>query len=198
MERTPDAGMPAFRGRRSRRRRPADGRPQWSPDRTGSLGCHGVHAGERASGHAATCGSGQNAGVAPMSRSEDTKHTQPGPRAPVRVPFLDLEAQYRAIREDIDAAIAETIRASRFIIGSEETKFERAFADSLRVPHAVGCSCGTSALYLALVALGVPRGAEVIVPTLTYIATAEAGSLAGAIPVFVDSEPDTGLIDLGA
>lgn len=114
------------------------------------------------------------------------------------VPFLDLYAQYRSIREDIDDAIAEVIRTSRFILGSEETKFERAFADSLRVPHAVGCSCGTSALYLALIALGVPRGAEVIVPTLTYIATAEAVSLAGAVPVFVDSEPDTGLVDLEA
>lgn len=113
------------------------------------------------------------------------------------VPFLDLSAQYRSIRESIDDAIAEVIRTSRFILGSEETKFERAFADSLRVPHAVGCSCGTSALYIALVALGVPRGAEVIVPTLTYIATAEAVSLAGAVPVFVDSEPDTGLADLG-
>jgi len=120
------------------------------------------------------------------------------PGGKTTVPFLDLHAQYRSIREDIDDAIAEVIRTSRFILGSEETKFERAFADSLRIPYAVGCSCGTSALFMALVALGVPRRAEVIVPTLTYIATAEAVSLAGAVPVFVDSEPDTGLVDLEA
>jgi len=132
-------------------------------------------------------------------RNEDG--TKPGKRpseGKAAVPFLDLYAQYRSIREDIDEAIAEVVRTSRFILGSEETKFERAFADSLRVPHAVGCSCGTSALYIALVALGVPRGAEVIVPTLTYIATAEAVSLAGAVPVFVDSEPETGLVDAEA
>jgi dTDP-4-amino-4,6-dideoxygalactose transaminase len=114
------------------------------------------------------------------------------------VPFLDLSAQYRSIRESIDDAIAEVIRTSRFILGSDETKFERAFAESLHIPHAVGCACGTSALYIALTALGVPRGVEVIVPTLTYIATAEAVSLAGAVPVFVDSEPDTGLVNLEA
>jgi dTDP-4-amino-4,6-dideoxygalactose transaminase len=116
----------------------------------------------------------------------------------MRVPFLNLEAQYRSIREDIDAAIAEVIRTSRFILGSEETKFERLFADSLRMPHAVGCSCGTSALYIALKALNLPAGAEVIVPAMTYIATAEAVSLAGGRPMFVDVEPDTGLMDFDA
>lgn len=131
-------------------------------------------------------------------KGEEAKQSNRLPDGKITVPFLDLYAQYRSIREDIDEAIAEVVRTSRFILGSEETKFERAFADSLRVPHAVGCSCGTSALYIALVALGVPRGAEVIVPTLTYIATAEAVSLAGAVPVFVDSEPDTGLVDLEA
>lgn len=115
-----------------------------------------------------------------------------------RVPFLDLQAQYRSIREDIDSAIADVIRTSRFIIGSEETKFERLFAESLRLPYAVGCSCGTSAIYIALKALGIPQEAEVIVPAMTYIATAEAVSLAGARPIFVDVEADTGLIDFEA
>lgn len=116
----------------------------------------------------------------------------------MRVPFLDLQAQYRSIREDIDSAIAEVIRTSRFITGSEETKFERLFADSLRLPYAVGCSCGTSAIYIALKALRMPQKAEVIVPAMTYIATAEAVSLAGARPIFVDVEADTGLIDFEA
>jgi dTDP-4-amino-4,6-dideoxygalactose transaminase len=108
---------------------------------------------------------------------------------------LDLNAQYRSIREEVDDAIAEVIRTSRFILGAEETKFERAFADLHRAPYAVGCSCGTSAIYIALQGLKVPAGAEVIVPSMTYIATAEAVSMAGATPVFVDCEPDTGLMD---
>lgn len=130
--------------------------------------------------------------------SDEANVLQKGNSQGMRVPFLDLHAQYRAIREEIDGAIAEVIRTSQFIIGSEETKFERAFADSLRVPYAVGCSCGTSALYIALMALRVPQGAEVIVPAMTYIATAEAVSLAGAHPVFVDVEPDTGLMSFDA
>ena len=133
-----------------------------------------------------------------MPNHSDKPSQSPGARAPMRVPFLDLGAQYRSIREDIDAAIAETIRTSRFIIGAEETKFERAFADSQRAPYAVGCSCGTSAIYMALLALGIPRGAEVLVPTMTYIATAEAVTFAGARPVFIDVEAETGLIDLAS
>lgn len=116
----------------------------------------------------------------------------------MKVPFLNLEAQYLSIREDIDTAVADVIRTSRFILGAEETKFERAFADLHRAPHAVGCSCGTSAIYIALRGLKVPPGAEVLVPSMTYIATAEAVSLAGATPVFVDCEPDTGLMDYEA
>jgi dTDP-4-amino-4,6-dideoxygalactose transaminase len=116
----------------------------------------------------------------------------------MRVPFLDLAAQYESIRGEIDAAIGEIVRTQRFILGSEESRFDAAFAAHSRVPHAIGCSCGTSALFIALNALGVPRDAEVIVPALTYPATAEAVVLAGAVPVFVDSEPDTGLIDVAA
>jgi len=116
----------------------------------------------------------------------------------VRVPFLDLIAQYESIRGDIDRAIAEVVRTQRFVLGSEETRFEKVFAAHAGIPHAAGCSCGTSALFIALTALGIPRGAEVIVPTLTYPATAEAVVLAGAVPVLVDVEADTGLIDIEA
>ena len=116
----------------------------------------------------------------------------------IRVPFLDLAAQYESIRGEIDAAIAEVVRTQRFILGSEESRFDKAFAAHAGIRDAVGCSCGTSALFIALTALGVPRGAEVIVPTLTYPATAEAVILAGAVPVLVDVEPDTGLIDIEA
>lgn len=114
------------------------------------------------------------------------------------VPFADLGAQYLSIKDDIDRAIAEIIRTNKFILGTEETRFERAFAQMARVPHAIGCSCGTSALFIALKALGLRPGQEVIVPALTYPATAEAVILAGADMVLVDVEPDTGLMDIDA
>lgn len=114
------------------------------------------------------------------------------------VPFADLGAQYLSIKDDIDRAIADIIRTNKFILGTEETRFEQAFARMARVPHAIGCSCGTSALFIALKALGVRPGQEVIVPTLTYPATAEAVSLAGADMVLVDVDPETGLMDIDA
>ena len=77
------------------------------------------------------------------------------PTTTTNVPFLDLRAQYLSIKAEIDEAIAEIIRTHKFILGSEETKFERAFAAAARAPHAVGCSCGTSALFIALKALDV-------------------------------------------
>ena len=119
-------------------------------------------------------------------------------QATTRVPFLDLRAQYLSIKNEIDGAIAEIIRTNKFILGSDETMFEKAFGATARVPHAVGCSCGTSALFIALKALDVPAGREVIVPAMTYPATAEAVSVAGAVPVPVDVELETGLIDLEA
>jgi len=79
--------------------------------------------------------------------------------------------------------------------GKYVTKFEEAFAKFCEVEHAVSCSNGTTALHLALLALGVGPGDEVIVPTLTFVATANAVTYCGATPVFVDSEPDTWNID---
>ena len=133
-----------------------------------------------------------------MTLGVSGSNNKASPAGAVRVPFLDLAAQYQSIRGEIDAAIAEVVRTQRFVLGSEETRFEKAFAAHALVPHAVGCSCGTSALFIALTALGAPRGAEIVVPTLTYPATAEAVILAGAVPVFVDVEPDTGLMDVEA
>ncbi len=115
-----------------------------------------------------------------------------------RVPFLDLSAQYQSIKSEIDAAIAETIRTNRYILGTDETPFEQAFARAMRVNHAVGCSCGTSALFIGLMGMGIARGEEVLVPSMTYPATAEAVALAGAIPVPVDVDLNTGLLDIAA
>lgn len=116
----------------------------------------------------------------------------------IEVPFGDLTAQYQSIKKEMDAAIQGIVDSNKFILGSTETPFDRAFAEYCRTSDAVGCSCGTSAIYVALAALGLPRDAEVIVPALTYPATAEAVTLAGARPVFVDVEEETGLLDPGA
>ncbi len=105
------------------------------------------------------------------------------------IPLADLQAQYQAIGEEIDAAIQRVISKSSFILGPEVTNFEQAFAAYCGAAHCVGVSSGTAALELALRALGVGPGDEVITVAHTFIATAEAISAVGAKPVFVDIEP---------
>ena len=105
------------------------------------------------------------------------------------IPLADLQAQYQAIGEEIDAAIRRVISKSSFILGPEVTNFEQAFAAYCGAAHCVGVSSGTAALELALRALGVGPGDEVITVAHTFIATAEAISAVGAKPVFVDIEP---------
>lgn len=112
-----------------------------------------------------------------------------------RIPFVDLGAQYRAIRTEIDPAVQETIEETAFIMGGRVKAFEDAFAAYCGAAHGVGCSSGTAALHLALVSAGIGRGDEVILPVHTFIATAEAVIHAGATPVFVDIEPRTYCID---
>src|SRR5215210_814095 len=112
------------------------------------------------------------------------------------VPFVDLQAQYRAIRTEIDEAVARVLDTSAFILGREVEAFERAFADYVGARFCVGVSNGTAAIQLALQACGVGPGDEVIVPANTFFATAEAVSTAGATPVFVDCDPATYNIDV--
>jgi dTDP-4-amino-4,6-dideoxygalactose transaminase len=106
----------------------------------------------------------------------------------MKVPFLNLKAQYDAIGEDIDAAIKEVIANCAFSGGPYVEQFEGDFAKFCGARYAVGVSSGTEALWLALRGLGVQPGDEVITAPNSFIATAEAISLCGAQPVFVDVE----------
>jgi dTDP-4-amino-4,6-dideoxygalactose transaminase len=112
------------------------------------------------------------------------------------IPFVDLQAQYRSIKEEIDGAIARVIGNASFIMGREVAAFEEAFAQYLGARFCMGVQSGTSAIQLALTACGIGAGAEVIVPANTFFATAEAVSTAGATPVFVDADPTSYTIDV--
>jgi dTDP-4-amino-4,6-dideoxygalactose transaminase len=111
------------------------------------------------------------------------------------IPLLDLQGQYRPLRDELLAAIARVCDSQRFIGGPEVDAFEREMAALVGVPYAVGLSSGTDALLVALMALGVRSGDEVIVPTFSFFATAGCVSRLGAIPKFVDVDPSTCNID---
>ena len=105
-------------------------------------------------------------------------------------PFIDLKAQYNAYKDEIDAAIAGVLQSTSFIGGAVLDEFEANLAKYVGVKNAIGCSSGTSALVLALLALNIKQGDEIIVPSFTFIATAEMVSLLGATPVFADISLD--------
>jgi dTDP-4-amino-4,6-dideoxygalactose transaminase len=115
-----------------------------------------------------------------------------------QIPILDLRSQHRAIREDLLAAVEGVIDSGQFILGPNVGAFEDEFAAYLGVEHAIGLNSGTDALHLALRALDVGPGDEVITTTFSFIATAEAISIVGATPVFVDIDPQTWQIDAKA
>lgn len=108
----------------------------------------------------------------------------------MQIPFVDLKAQYRRIKPEIDAAIEEIIANTAFIGGRAVASFEEEFAAFTGTPHCLGVANGTDAIEIALRALGVGPGDEVIVPANTFIATAEGVTSAGATVVFADNEPD--------
>jgi dTDP-4-amino-4,6-dideoxygalactose transaminase len=116
----------------------------------------------------------------------------------MKIPQCDLYAQYLSIKDDIDAAIQRTISRSAFVGGEEVRQFELEFARYCEVKSAVGVGNGTDALYLVLRAMDIGPGDEVITVAQTFIATAEAISLCGARPVFVDIQEDTMLMDPAA
>lgn len=116
----------------------------------------------------------------------------------MRVPLLDLTAQFRPIREEVLTAIMRVCDSQHFILGAEVEAFEREMATMLGVCHAVGVSSGTDALLVAMMALGIGAGDEVIVPTYSFFATAGCVSRLGARPVLVDIEPVTCNIDPAA
>ena len=114
---------------------------------------------------------------------------------PSAVPFADLHAQYLGMRAEIDAAIAEVIRTSAFIRGPFVDRFEQAFATAIGTAHCVSCANGTDSLYIAMRALGVKPGDEVIAPAHSWISTTETITQAGAKVVFCDTDPVTFTID---
>jgi len=116
-------------------------------------------------------------------------------RTTALIPLVDLVAQYRSIQPDIDAAIQRVLDNTSFILGEEVRAFEDAYAKHVQAAGAVGVSSGTAAIELSLRALGVGAGDEVITAAHTFIATAEAISNIGAVPVFADIDPATFNID---
>lgn len=113
----------------------------------------------------------------------------------MKIPFNDLHAQYLSIKEEIDQAISSTIAASSFIRGPAVDRFENQFAMEMGVNATVSCANGTDALYLAMRALGVKKGDEVIVPAHSWISTSETVSQAGGTVVFCDTEEHFFTID---
>src|SRR3989344_6218272 len=113
----------------------------------------------------------------------------------MKIPLVDLRAQYDSIKPDIDAAIQEIIHSSQFILGEPVDKFEQELATHCETPFAVGTSSGTSALFLALKAYGIGSGDEVITVPNSFIATVSSIIHVGATPVFVDVDKDTLLMD---
>ena len=112
------------------------------------------------------------------------------------IPFLDLAAQYRELKSEMDAAVARVFASSQFILGKETAAFEEEFAAYCDVGYAIGVNSGTSALHLALLAAGIGPGDEVITVPFTFFATVAAIGYVGATTVFVDIDPETFNIDV--
>jgi len=113
----------------------------------------------------------------------------------MNVPFVDLKAQYKQIKDEVTAALTKVMENTAFVLGDAVKSFEAAFATHHGAKHCVAVSSGTAALHAALLALGVGPDDEVIVPANTFIATAEAVSHCGARPVFVDASETDYCID---
>jgi dTDP-4-amino-4,6-dideoxygalactose transaminase len=115
----------------------------------------------------------------------------------MQIPFVDLKANYLSIKGEIDTAIAQVLNTTSFIKGNELALFEKNWAEMCGAKFCTGTSNGTSSLELILRALGIGPGHEVICPSHTFIATAEAIVNCGAKPVFADCHENTALIDAG-
>ena len=111
------------------------------------------------------------------------------------IPILDLRGQHRSLQSELLNAVAGVLEAGQYILGPNVTLFEEEFARYLGIAHAVGLNSGTDALHLALRALEIGPGDEVITSAFSFIATAEAISILGAQPVFVDIDPRSYALD---
>ena len=109
----------------------------------------------------------------------------------MKLQMVDVVGQYRNIKPEIDAAVHAVLDSGMFIQGKEVGELEQEMAQYLGIPHAVACASGTDALQIAMMALGVGRGDEVITTPFTFVATAETIGILGATPVYVDIDPGT-------
>src|SRR3989338_4186924 len=109
----------------------------------------------------------------------------------MNVQFLDLKRQYQSIKPEIDKAIADVVESQRFVLGPRLEELEKSFAGYCGAKHATGANSGTSALHMALLALGVGKGDEVITCPNSFFATAEVITAVGARPVFADINPES-------
>jgi dTDP-4-amino-4,6-dideoxygalactose transaminase len=114
------------------------------------------------------------------------------------IPFIDLTRQHAALRDELLAATARVIDSSQFVLGAEGAALEQELATRCGVRFAIGVGSGTDALRLALTALGVGAGDEVITPAFSFVASATTIMMVGATPVFVDIDPATYTLDLAA
>jgi len=114
----------------------------------------------------------------------------------MKIPMVDLKAQYISIKDELDDRLKDVFGSSSFILGPNVEALENEVADYIGTKHAVGVASGTDALHLALVASGIKKGDEVITTPFTFIATAEAISYVGAVPVFVDVDEHTFNMDV--
>ncbi len=106
-----------------------------------------------------------------------------------KIPMVDLKGQYQHIKSEIDEAISEVLASGQFIKGPVVAAFEQSLADHLGTAHVISCANGTDALQIALMSLDLEPGAEIIVPSFTYVSTAEVISLLGYTPVMIDVDP---------
>src|SRR6185437_16158878 len=146
---------------------------------------HGRH-----DGHARRRTAGSRIEIAQASRP--TRRIGEGA---IVIPFLDLKAQYRQVKTRVDAAVLQVMESGQFVLGPEVAAFEERFAAYCGVRHCIALNSGTSALHLALLALGIGPGDEVITVSMTFVATTAAILYCGAKPVFVDVDPDTWTMD---
>src|SRR5438128_2308683 len=114
----------------------------------------------------------------------------------MKVPLLDLKEQNQKLRPEIDAAIAKVLDSNGFILGAEVQALENELAEYCRTKYAIGCASGTDALLLALMALDVSAGDEVITTPYSFFATVSTVTRLGATPVFVDIDPQTYNLDI--
>lgn len=112
------------------------------------------------------------------------------------VKFLDLAAQYQTIQQEIDTAIRDVIAKSAFIGGEYVSQFEQEFADYCNVAHCLGVANGTDAIEIAIEALNLPQGSEIIVPANSFIASSEAVTRQGHKVVFADCNPESYVISI--